>query len=246
MGYRVNLSLPRTAEIGRSNVLTLPIVDDAGATQTPGSGSTLTVRLGTLVLLDEVAVPAAAPAAYTMTAGTTTGQAPSAEYQEIWTLAGLGTFTWSGFLVRYAYYPTVTETHLLQRHPELLDLLPAGETTAEKYLIAAADQVQKALMKRGRRPWLVVDSWALHDAELYYALHLWAQDARMRTAGAPSNTYRELAAEYLQGFKDELGPNGVQFRYDDDEDGVVSADQVETPVASGVVLTGGPRRWRVA
>jgi hypothetical protein len=242
MAYRVNLTLPRTPEIGRALSLTLPIVSDGNAAQT-ASGGTLTVRLGSLTLLDEVAITSAGPpASYSLLAATTEDQAPSAEWQEIWTLTGLGTFTWSGYLVRYSFRSTLADAHLEQRHPEILSLLPPGEATAEKYRVAASEQVQKDLIKKGRRPWLVVDSWALHDAELYFALHLWAQDARMRTAGASASTYRELADEYLAQYRAELGPGGVTFRYDGDEDGVVNGDQVETAVSSGIVLSAGPRR----
>jgi hypothetical protein len=244
MGYRVNRTLPRTVEIGRAQTLTLPIVSDASGAMTPTGASTLTVRLGSLTLLDEVSVTLGPPPSYSLLAATTTDQAPSDEYQEVWTLAGLGTFTWSGYLVRYGYYPTLSDTHLEQRHPEILSLLPPGETTAEKYRVAAGERVQRELIKKGRRPWLIVDSWALHDAELYFALHLWAQDAKQRTRN--DSTYAELSREYLAQFQHELGPGGVQFRYDEDQDGLIDSSQVETATSSGIVLSAGPRRRRVA
>jgi len=239
VSYAVAIPTPRTPQIGRALALTLPLYSEAGVLQTVASG-TITVRLGSQVLVDELAITPGAPPSYTLLATATQDLAPSDEYQEIWTTP-LGQFTHGGFLVRHAYYSTVNDTHLQERHPELLQLLPPGETTAEKFRRQANEKIQRDLLKQGRRPWLIVDAWALHDAEKFLALHTWANDAAMRTSG--TSDYLRLAREYLAAYEREMG--SVSFRFDESESGQASS-AMESAEASGIVLSAGPRRRRVA
>lgn len=241
MSYSVALALPRMPQIGRQTALTLPVYSEAGTLQTLGAG-TVTVRLGSRVLVDEASYTPGTPGSYTLLAAATEDEAPSDDYQEVWT-TDLGVFTVGGYLVRYGYYPTVTDTHLQERHPELLSQLPPGETTAEKFRRQAAEKVQRDLLKQGRRPWLIVDPWALHDAEKFMALHVWANDAAQRTSG--SSEFSRLQREYLALYEREM--SSLSFRYDDAETGVVSENSEVSAQAGAVVLTAGrPRKRRAA
>jgi hypothetical protein len=242
MAYRVEMPLPRVVEIGRTATLDLPVRTAAGAVVEVTSG-TLTVKLGSVVLVDEasiVAGSATVDATYSLLGTVHDDLEPSDDYLETWTTP-VGVFTVSGYLVLTAYHSHVTDTALEGYHPELLDLLPPGETTAEKFRTMASERVQRELIKRGRRPWLIFDEWALYDSESYLALSYWASDASLRTTG--TTDYARLAREYMTMFQSDW--NAVAFRYDEDEDGDISeGEEMETAAPAGITLTAGrPRAY---
>lgn len=240
MAYRVELSLPRIVERGRAASLTLPVFSDADAEQTAGGG-TLSIWSGGTKIVDEATITVGPPASYSLLAATTTDLALTDDWTEVWTLTNLGVFRHGGFLVRHAYHSRVTDTHLEQVHPEILDLLPPGETTPEKFRVKASEKIQRELLNKGRRPWLIFEPYALLDAEVYLALHYWAQDAAMRTTGLTN--YAGLARDYYAAFEREW--SRVAFsHYDDDEDGLPGDGGPVTADYGAVILTSGPPRSR--
>lgn len=238
----VDLQTARVVQRGRAASLTLPLVSADGSTVTATSG-TLTIRLGSRTLLDEYDLSGGdgsfgPPASYSLAASLTADEGLSDQWTEIWNL-DVGEVVWTGFLVRHAYRSTVTDTALQKRHPEILSLLPPGESTAEKYRTAAVERVERMLLQVGRRPHLVFDRWALHDLELYHTVAAWAADTAMRVADPAS--YLRLAADYER--KAELEWSRATFRYDDEEDGIVDDEPAEA-AAPMVVLSAGPGRRR--
>jgi hypothetical protein len=244
VAYRVQLELPRVVQIGRAASLTLPVVSDAGGAQTASSG-TLTLTIGGTTVLDAVAITVGPPASYSLLAATTESLAPSESYTETWTLAGVDRFTHTGYLCRKAYFSHVTDATLQDIHPELLDLLPPGEVTAEKPRTAASKWLQRKLLNKGRRPWLVWDEWALVEPEQWYALGLWASDAALRVSGAAASEYKAKALEYRDRADREF--EAVVFRYDADETGSIDPEQVTTAAPAVLMVSAGrPNAWRSA
>lgn len=244
MGFRVQLSLPRVVERNRAATLPLPVRSDADAEQTATlAGSTLTVRLGSKTLLDAVQITTEGPpASYSLLAATTANEGYSDEWYEEWNLQGIGVVPHTGYLVHTAYYSHVTDGDLQALHPELLDFLPPGETSAEKFRVRSDQFIQRALIRKGRRPWLIFDQWALHDPEVYFALSLWANDAALRTNGSARSEYTKKAAEYKADFERLFGQ--VQFRYDESESGILSDATTESAEPSGITFTSGRPRSR--
>ena len=236
----IGIRLPREVQRGRAATLTLPVYADDGTELAPASG-TLTIKVGGSVIVDAVPVSSVGPpVSYSLLAATTESLALSEEWLETWTL-DIGVLTHTGYLVRTGYVSRLTDAVLQGLHPEILDQLPPGETTAQKFRVAATEQVQRDLIKRGRRPWLVFDAWALLDAECYYALYLWAQDRRQATSG--SSEWARLSSEYLARYRNEM--DTATFRYDEGETGTVDADVTETASPPALFLTAGPRRRQV-
>ena len=238
MPYRVELAGPREVVRGRDLTLTLPLRSDANVEQTVTGSPTLSVWLGSAVLLDEVAVAPGPPASYALLAATTEDEGLSDEWLERWT-TNLGVFTHTGHLCRTGFFSHVTDGAMQRVHPELLDFLAPGETTAEKARTLAADRVVRQLASRGRRPWLVWDQWELYEPELYYALHYWANDARFRTTGA--HDYQALAVEY-DAKATALWKAATSFREDTSETGVIVDTEPVPAETGGYVLTAGRSR----
>ncbi len=240
MAYRVAIDLPRVVQIGRAASLTLPVHSDAGGQQTASSG-TLTVTVGGVTVLNEVSVTPGPPASYALLAASTSSLGPSESWVETWTLAGLDRFTHTGYIVRQAYYSHLTDSAMEDVHPELLSLLPPGEVTAERARRAASGWLQRRLLNKGRRPWLVWDQWALHEPELWRALGIWANDAALRVnGGGAASEYKARAKEYMDRADAEF--DAVSFRYDSEQTGVIDAEDVATAGPS-VIMIGQGRPW---
>lgn len=246
MAYRVQLSLPRVVERGEQTTLNLPVRDDADAEQTATlSGSTVTIYLGSKKIVDAAAIATVGPpASYTVSAAATADEGLTDEWLEVWTLAGLDTFRVRGHLVRHQYHSRVTDAALQDVHPEFLLHLPPGETTGERFRRRASEQMQRRLLAKGRRPWLVFDSDALFDPEVWLTLALWAEDAALRQQG--NTEWARLANSYHKRYEDCWAE--VSFSYDENEDGVIDADENgEATQAAAVMLTAGRprvRSWR--
>jgi hypothetical protein len=242
--YRVPLDLPRIVQIGRAASLTLPVETDAGAAQTASAG-TLTVTVGGTTVLDAVAITLGPPASYALLAASTEDLAPSESWVETWTLTGIDRFVHTGYLVRQGYFSHLTDSAMEDVHAELLTLLPPGETTAERFRRSASGWLQRKLLNKGRRPWLVWDQWALHEPELWRALGLWASDAAMRTANdAAQADYRQRSRDYLDRADALFGE--VAFRYDADQSGILDSTQQTTAAPGVFMVTAGPGPRRVA
>lgn len=240
MAYRVQLELPRVVQIGRAASLTLPVYSDAGGQLTASSG-TLTVTSGGATLLDEVAVTVGPPASYSLLAATTASLAPSDTWVETWTLVGIDRIVHTGSLVRMGYFSRLTDSGMEDVHPEVLDLLPAGETTAERFRRSASGWMQRKLLSKGRRPWLIWDQDALYEPELWRALGLWANDAASRVQSASAQAdYARRAREYLDRADALFGE--VSFRYDAEESGSVDVESTTT-AAPAVIMMSGQRPW---
>lgn len=230
-------ALPRIIERGVETALTLDVRDDAGTAQTFTAG-TLTILDGSAELLAATAFTTGAPASYTLPAASTSGRGLSANLVERWTgTIGGTTYTFlrRGYLVRSAFYPTLTDTDLIARHSELggaRPILPQGLTSFSKYRNAAHEAIQRRLIGMGRRPWLIFDGWALYDAHLALTLHLIARDFATSVGGR----WKELEDTYKAEYEAAFGT--VSFAYDTSEEGTLT-DETRRSAAAPLLVSAG-------
>ncbi|MEL6341529.1 MAG: hypothetical protein AAFV53_00245 [Myxococcota bacterium] len=244
MTHTVRQRLPRLVQIGRETALDLDIYDVASSRLT-ATAATVTVRLGG----EEIVAAAAAttlgpPASYTLPSTATEGRVPHDGWLETWsvTLDGAAhTFQRAGYLVRQLFTPTIIDTDLTYADSDLLSLLPSGVNDLGKYRIKAIEKIQRDLLKKGRRPWLIFDSYDLTDAHVALSLAYAYRDAAIKMGG--QTRYMEEYKARLDEYKAEMGD--LSFRYDGDEDGTL--DEVEETPAAGqgpLLLTAAPQRGR--
>ena len=163
---------------------------------------------------------------------------------EVWALtisSTIYTFRRPFMLVRHAFYPSIIDSDLTDRHAELADtsILPPDLTSYERYRVAAREKLERRLLRKGRRPHLVFDAWALTDAHIALTLHLIFMDFFNRLN---SETYKVLADHYADQFEAEFG--AADFHYDQSESGTVDTDATVSAVGS-ISLTAAPavRGW---
>lgn len=236
----VRAAMPRIVVIGDAERLSLEVYSEASV-MLAASAATVQVEVGGVVVLAATnATVGGSVTAYHDIAGTLTDDlGPSEEWLERWRVTISGetrTFTRRGYLVRVGWQPSIIDSDLLARHPDLLDarkgIVPSGQTL-QPYRQTAAETIARRLIKKGRRPWLIFDPSALTEAMVCLSLHYAFTDAK---ASIGDERYAELAAHYLKCFEDEF--ETANFTYDDAETGVLD-DADNKPAAPTIVLTSG-------
>jgi hypothetical protein len=231
--------LPRMIERGASQVLTLPVYAADGTAQATASSGTVSIYAGSTAIVTDAAVSVGPPAAYTLAGSATTDQSLSEEWLEIWKLTISGTeytFQRPAYLVRRVLYATLIDADLVEYHSDLLSLLDPDESNLQKYRDNAWSSVQTALIRKGRRPQLVIDSWQLRQLHAFRTLELFFRDA---ASSVGDGRYIELAREYGELAAEEWA--ALSFRYDASEDGYIGTALDETTAGSGVVYLSAPK-----
>ena len=210
-------ALPRAIERGVANTLTADVYDEAGAQQTATAG-TLTLYAGSKLILDGVAVTSAgAPTSHTLAAGSTADEGLSDSWLEVWALTIGGTvytFRRDAYLVRHVLYPTITDTDLIELHSDLAALRDSDQSSYQVQREAAWTRVQHRLIAAGRRPELVLSSWALREYHRALTLEILFTDFASSTG---DGRYRDLAEHYRDAAEVEW--SRLPLRYDADEGG---------------------------
>lgn len=244
MALTARFATPRTIEVGVAQTLTLAVYDEATGAEQTASAGTFELWDGSEAVLDATTCSSyGPPATFSLTSSHTTGRSPSDMALEIWrmTIGGVAyVFRRTAYLVRHAYHPCISDSDLYARHAELQSLLPAGTTTYGPQIEIARERIERDLIKRGRRPALILDSWALFDAHLYLTLHVVYSDFALAIG---DGRYSELSDKYETLYREEM--DGLRFRYDEDDTGVVNSRDQESGSPPLVLTAGNPRarRW---
>ncbi len=232
-------SYPREIQRGVTETLSLSVVDDSdGTAETPSAG-TVSVYAGSTAVVDGAAVTAADPSTYSLTGATTLALALASDWLEVWSLTIAGTvhtFRRPAYLVRYPYRHVVQQSDLTELHEDLAARETAGTVDLDGYIQAADTIVRRDLIKRGNRPSLVIDAWALADAHRYKALELLFRDDALSVG---DGRYSQLEDYYAGKYRDEW--ETVVLTYDADEDGTI--DEGERRSARSVVMLTSRKGW---
>jgi len=230
--------LPYFIERNVEQALTLDVYDDAG-TQETATVARLTLYQGSKVVVDNVAATGLGPpATYTLPAATTVNESLSDDWLAVWTLTIDGAareYRREAYLVRDIVYPTITDTDLTDRHPELTALRSSGY---ENERTAAWAFINRKLIAQGRRPNLIISSWALLDPHVYKTLELVFRGFHASTG---DGRYADMEQRYRDLFDEAWA--STEFRYDEDEDGTIGGDD-ERSSAESVVWLNRPNRGR--
>lgn len=238
--YTVRQDLPYLLEVGRAVTLTCPVYA-SGALVAPTSGTVSVYNDTGTAVVDAASVTVSGSIAeYTVLGSTTTDLDPSAGWRVEWLLTLTGGDVIAprstAYLVRRRLYPTISDADVAKRVPALATSRGAARpTTLTTYqgLIEEADtEVQRRLIAAGRRPWQVVDAWALRECWLTLTIAL-IYDSLVAVAG-PDDPYSERAAHFRALF--EAAWTAATVQLDWDEDGTVDNSSRTAVRPSGVWL----------
>ena len=234
--------MTRLIRRGATVALTLEIQDDDGNQLSPTS-ATIQILDGAEEVVATTAVTSVGPPiSYTLAGSVHSSRGLSEDWLEIWTPTIAGTeyqFTRLAHLVRRLWYPTVNDSDLEAAHQELARIRPDTIDSYAVYRNRAAGRIQRDLVKKGRRPWLILDAASLYDPHVTLSLGYLFTDWGTQFG---QGQWKELGADYMEQY--EALMRDANFRYDEDESGTASgADTV--PARPPLVLTAGaPAAWR--
>lgn len=240
--HTVRMPLPRLVVRGQNNTFRIRVLHDGQLDQVVSGTYSLYDGDGNLVWSGAVTTPGN-EAQVTVPGAATTGKEFSTEWREEWALVCSHTepvsFRFDAYLVRRELPNVVADDDLLQRHSDLLQMLPVGVTTCFEYIESAwVDEVAR-LIADGTYPHKIVQPWALRRVIVASTLATLFRDFSTRLEG--TDKFSELAAYYAQEAsqaRDEL-----QFKVDEKEDG--STSTYAQPARPVVFLSSSPRMgWR--
>ena len=227
--------LPRMIRRGEDTTLDVTWFEGNAAVVLPVASATFTLKQGSRVLVDNVPATTFGGPIYSATFdlnGTVTQDLSFSDTMlEIWTLTNIAgdvvTARRAGHLVRNILYPMVTDSDLIARHARIDDIRPPTMPDFSTYIQTAWEMLNRDLIKRGRRPELVLDSYALIDMHIFKTLELVFKDA---TTYVGDGRYHELMTFYAASYREEW--DIVQFHYDRGQDGAIDDAQREAAAPS--------------
>ncbi len=233
---------------GVTTTIALPVFRD-GLVQAPTSG-TVSVFDETGVdgtpLVDDAAVSIVnSVAQFDILAATVpTTKSLDDSWQERWTLLidGESYIFWrdAQFVLR-RLFPVISDDDIFARHSELRQWkVNSTRTDYQEYIDDAWDTIQVRLLETGKRPILIMNSWALREVHIQLSLERIFRDFSS-SAGGARGKYAEMADHYQKQFG--ISWSKMTFIYDDGEDDNID-DEDQGQSGSPMIYLGGTGRNR--
>lgn len=239
--YTTRQDLPFLIEIGKDTVLACPVYRD-GALVEPASATVTVYDAANVAVVSAAAASVVSSVAeYTLSAATTAALLPSSGWRVEFTLVALAgasssvLLTSSAYLVRRRLYPTIADADVARRVPSLAITFAGRPTVASTYqgAIDEADTiVQRRLLEGGRRPWLLVEPWALREVWLTLTIAI-VYEGLVGVAG-DGDPYTARAAHWHDLY--EAAWATAQSAMDWDQDGAADSTERTSAKPAGVWL----------
>lgn len=227
-------SLPVTIERGADTVLTLDLRNADGEVTIPESVS-LDIRSGSVTLETLTCdVDSAGAVTADLPGDASSGWALTDSLLLVWSATVDGvvyTYRVTGAVCLNAYESTLTADDVFDRYPALRAALEPSHVGS--LITSTSAEIQRRIMEKGRRPYLIMDRWAVADAHLELAL--WrVMDAADNALS--DDRWRRAAEKHEEGYAARWG--SLNFRYDLSESGDVATASPE-PASPVLILTAG-------
>jgi hypothetical protein len=244
--YSFRITTPDHIERARTQVLKMPAYNQ-GALAAPSVGTfTLTDPNGTAYVSAAAVTVTSSVATYSLSSATIPATVPLGDgWLETWALTmpdgTTRTVRRTAAIALHELFPPVSLADARALHSSIDQLLKdTVDPTGQEKLEFAWAFVYRMVLALGNKPYKILNPDALFLPVLYKWLALIFNDAKTPMG---DGTYKELAAEYAEAFKDAW--RDTQLQYDQDEDGVATADETTRPAATPVFLSAAKTmgRW---
>lgn len=223
--YSTRAELPVLVEIGRATRLTCPLYAD-GAAVAPSAATVTLYDAAEAVIVTAAADVSSGVAEYALGAQSA---APSSRWRVEWSITvptapDAVVLSSTVYVVRRRLYPTIADADVGKRVPSLALTFAGRPTIVDSYsdAIEEADtEVQRLLIQADRRPWLVMEPWALRETWLCYTIAIIYEG--LVAAAAEGEPYGDLAARWRE--RADMAFKAAQSQMDWDQDG--DADSTE-------------------
>ena len=245
LDYSAHTPLPVLLTRGRANAIELRVYHPTTGAQV-GMGAPASPVL--VSVFDETGAAVADEATVTMSGDTFTYTVLAAvlpstktfsnEWQVRWSLSmpdgAVHVFNEEAYLIRSSLKAPCRTQDMIDAHIEAGDLSGTADL-AQKYLTRAWNQIVRRLLKDGRFPHQILDSFSLFEAQLSLGLRHFFLDQHTSVGG--DGKYLDLADRYEGLYESEFAT--MTLRYDVDEDGLPGSNEDGTAEGpSGIWLMG--------
>jgi len=227
--------LPLMVQIGADNALSISVLDDAGVPLEATSGA-LTVYDGSELLESPTVSVGATIQTATLAAASTASRSTSTQLLLTWSLEIAGTtkpYIQSGYLVNNQLYPVLTDSMLTDRLPHLIAILGGSPASLQQWRDSSWAELQRWLIKKGKRLDLALDQWAFVDLHRYWTLEVICKYLYTSTGDIDWLGKRD---DYRVLRQDEQ--DTINLRWDTDSNGKADEDKKES--AQGTVWLSTP------
>lgn len=243
MAISTDYSLPTFLERAKSVVLSMPVYTSGSSPAAPTAGTFTLYDSNKTVIVTGAITITASVATFSVTAAVLpVTVALSDAWMEEWQLTVDGvveTIRRDCYFCLRSLYNVVNEAMLIRRVSDLYNLKPSSMTNFQGFIDEAWASVQGRLLQDGRRPYLVMNSWALKDVALettlafiFSDLDTYMGDGRYQAKAAAHAAAADKAFTLLR------------LEYDESElNSRVSA--VDSVAAVPVIYTNAPRNWGI-
>jgi hypothetical protein len=226
-------SLPRFLERAKAVTVTLALTEGeygvavASGTYTLLDGDRTSIQTGTVTVTAVQGVVSFAVLAASVTVD------PADDWQEEWALTfsdgRVDTFRRDVYVCRRLLHPTASEQHLQRRVSDILVIQPDPTAQFEE----AWDDTLEALIKSGKKPYLILNAWALRKTHVARTLSYIFRDAAAYVE--EGGRYTTEQAAWLKEAETQFAE--MRLEYDATEN--LERDNAETNHA-GVPFAGTP------
>ena len=240
--YQATWKMPSLIEQGKDQSITLSIEKD---------GSAVTLTSGTLSLFKPGGSAVVDAVSGTVSTGTFTSATIASAPTDAETLGDQwlvkvdlvisgSTFTFynDAALVAARLYPPISQTDLVYRHSEVVNMLKSGVSSLQNYIELAWFDIVNQLYSSGCEFWKWRTSSALRPVMFSRCFQLIFRD--YATLLDPDDRFSELADFYAGEFERE--GEQMRSRVDTGEDDTISADN--KPASAVIMLSSGARSRR--
>ena len=225
----VDFKTPYFIERNRTQILSVPLY---------ASGVTVSPTSGTITIKDSSGTAIINAAAVSVSGSVATYSLADSSIPTITFLSDMWTVSWDllvtapglaatshvfrneAHLVLRSLYPVVSDNDLTTRHSDLLNTVNLA--TLQDYIDASWDRVQNELINLGKRPQLIISSYALKEPHINLALSLIFRDQSTYSQGTDGK-YASLSQFYKEQY--EKGMESLRLVYDYNEDGEIAAEE---------------------
>jgi hypothetical protein len=218
--YSIDSQLPSFYERTRAQTVSLPVYSGGSVVSVVSGVFTLRDQ-STITVVTGATVQTGGVSSYTVTAlDIPLATSLSAYWQEEWVLTfGDGhveTFRRDAYLCLRLLHPTVTEPLLIRRVADLAAIRPPTISSYQPYLDEAWGMCQRRLLQDGKRPYLIMNDYALTDWHAAMALDLIFTDLSTYSGdgrfGERALVYREEAVAAFDRLRLEYDMTEVNTR----------------------------------
>jgi len=242
--YAPRIRAPQLIQRTKTQLVSLDVYRDGAKIDFTSGLYSLQDQTGKFILEDQNVNKVDSSAQYTIAASQVPSTTTLSEgWMETWKIT-IGstqyTFKRLAYICLSPIYPVISDIDLTTLYPDLSNLLPTGESSWQKWIDESWFQVLNRIRIAGRLPYLIMDPHALREPHINLCLSLiWR--ALHSALGQSEGRYLDLAREHERAFERTF--SSMNFRYDEDEDGVMDDPYERTGGVSQIYLSDPPRAF---